>query len=67
MSLNNLTVLPPQLALLSNLVVLNLWGNQVPRSSPPPNFQLLPFTLLLPPFLPFLPSFSQQLLCFLPT
>lgn len=29
LSLNNLKVLPPQLALLSNLVVLNLWGNQV--------------------------------------
>ncbi|KAK5606165.1 hypothetical protein CRENBAI_026060 [Crenichthys baileyi] len=29
LSLNSLKVLPPQLALLSNLVVLNLWGNQV--------------------------------------
>lgn len=29
LSLNNLKVLPPQLALLSNLEVLNLWGNQV--------------------------------------
>lgn len=29
LSLNNLKFLPPQLALLSNLVVLNLWGNQV--------------------------------------
>lgn len=29
LSLNTLQVLPPQLAQLSNLVVLNLWGNQV--------------------------------------
>lgn len=29
LSLNSLKVLPPQLAVLSNLVVLNLWGNQV--------------------------------------
>ncbi|XP_026148575.1 leucine-rich repeat-containing protein 30-like isoform X5 [Mastacembelus armatus] len=29
LSLNRLKVVPPQLALLSNLVVLNLWGNQV--------------------------------------
>ncbi|XP_023253473.1 leucine-rich repeat-containing protein 30-like, partial [Seriola lalandi dorsalis] len=29
LSLNSLKVLPPQLSLLSNLVVLNLWGNQV--------------------------------------
>lgn len=29
LSLNNLKTVPPQLALLSNLVVLNLWGNQV--------------------------------------
>lgn len=29
LSLNCLKILPPQLSLLSNLVVLNLWGNQV--------------------------------------
>lgn len=29
LSLNNLKALPPQLGLLSNLLVLNLWGNQV--------------------------------------
>ena len=29
LSLNSLKHLPPQLAMLSNLVVLNLWGNQV--------------------------------------
>lgn len=33
LSLNSLKVLPPQLALLSNLVVLNLWGNQVKHLS----------------------------------
>lgn len=31
LSLNGLKVLPSQLAHLSNLVVLNLWGNQVNR------------------------------------
>lgn len=29
LSLNSLKVLQPGLAMLSNLVVLNLWGNQV--------------------------------------
>lgn len=30
LSLNSLKVLQPGLTMLSNLVVLNLWGNQVP-------------------------------------
>lgn len=33
LSLNSLKVLQPGLALLSNLVVLNLWGNQVPEQT----------------------------------
>lgn len=35
LSLNALKVLPSQLACLSNLVVLNLWGNQVSTAVPP--------------------------------